>query len=196
MDDTPITKRPWFYIAAWLVFLLGLYGWQILRIGRSEVSVLYILLDLACIFPVLLLLWTAFFAQFVLPVRTASDRQRIVERLLTYLSGGHGPALFIANGVIKEHLGERNKQGPGVVWLDSASSAVTRTAVKIRQTMGPGVHFLNSGEFIAGTVDLHIQNQSLGPRESDKPYDPQNGMDFSEYQQVQDRRKQVSAWTR
>lgn len=196
MDDTPITKRPWFYIAVWLVILLGLYGWQLLRLGGVQASLLYILIDLACIFPLLLLLWTAFFAQFVLPVRTLEDRQRIVERLITYLSGGHGPTLFIANGVIKEHSGERNKRGPGVVWLDSASAAVTRTAVKIRQTMGPGVHFLDSGEFIAGTVDLHIQSHSLGPRESDKPFDPQNGNDFSEYQQVQDRRKQVSAWTR
>ena len=62
--------------------------------------------------------------------------------------------------------------------------------------MGPGVHFMDSGEYIAGTVDLHIQNQGLGPRETDRPFDPQDGMDFSEYQQVQDRRKQVSAWTR
>ncbi len=196
MDETPITKRPWFYIAVWLVILLGLYGWQILRLGGVQASLLYILIDLACVFPILLLIWTAFFAQFVLPVRTSSDRQRIVERLLTYLTGGHGPTLFVANGVIKEHSGERNKRGPGVVWLDSASAAVTRTAVKIRQTMGPGVHFMDSGEYIAGTVDLHTQNQGLGPRETDKPFDPQDGMDFSEYQQVQDRRKQVSAWTR
>jgi hypothetical protein len=196
MDETPFYRKPWFYIAWWLAILLGLYGWQVLRMGGVQASLPYILLDLACIFPILLLIWTAFFAQFVLPVRTSSDRQRIVERLLAYLSGGHGPTLFIANGVIKEHSGERNKRGPGVVWLDSASAAVTRTAVKIRQTMGPGVHFMDSGEFIAGTVDLHIQNQSVGPRESDKPFDPQNGMDYSEYQQVQDRRKQVSAWTR
>ena len=196
MDDTPFYKKPWFYIVGWLLVLFGLYGWQVLRMGGVQASILYVLLDLACIFPILLMIWTAFFAQFVLPVRTSSDRQRIVERLLTYLSGGHGPTLFIANGVIKEHSGERHKQGPGVVWLDSASAAVTRTAVKIRQTMGPGVHFMDAGEFIAGTVDLHTQNQSVGPRESDKPFDPQNGMDFSEYQQVQDRRKQVSAWTR
>jgi hypothetical protein len=196
MDDTPITKRPWFYIAVWLVILLGLYGWQILRLGGVQASLPYILIDLACVFPLLLLIWTAFFAQFVLPVRTSSDRQRIVERLVSYLTGGHGPTLFVENGVIKEHSGERHKRGSGVVWLDSASAAVTRTAVKIRQTMGPGVHFMDSGEFIAGTVDLHTQNQSVGPRESDKPFDPQNGMDYSEYQQVQDRRKQVSAWTR
>jgi hypothetical protein len=204
MDETPITRRPWFYIVVWLVILLGLYGWQILRLGGVQASLLYILVDLACIFPILVLLWTAFFAQFVLPVRTASDRQRIVERLLTYLTGGHGPTLFIENGVIKEHSGERHKRGPGVVWLDAASAAVTRTAVKIRQTMGPGVHFMDNGEFIAntvagttgGTVDLHIQNHSVGPRETDKPFAPQNGMENSEYQQVQDRRKQVSAWTR
>jgi hypothetical protein len=196
MDDTPITKRPWFYIVAWLVFLLGLYGWQVYRLWGEQSEPLNILFELLCIFPAFLLLWVAFFAQFVLPVRAASDRQRIVERLLTYLMGGHGPTLFVENGVIKEHSGERHKPGPGVVWLDSASAAVTRTATRIRQTMGPGVHFMDSGEFIAGTVDLHIQNHSVGPRESDKPFDPQNGMENSEYYQVQDRRKQVSAWTR
>lgn len=196
MDDTPLFKRPWVYIAGWLLVLVALYGWQMYRIGGVQASLLYILFDLACLFPIMLLLWVAFFAQFVLPVRTSGDRQRIVERLLTYLSGGHGPTLFIENGVIKEHSGERHKTGPGVVWLDSASAAVTRTAVRIRQTMGPGVHFLGSGEFIAGTVDLHNQSHSIGPRESDKPFDGPDGLDPGEYQQVQIRRKEVSAWTR
>src|SRR5262245_13890019 len=130
MDDTPITKRPWFYIAVWLVILLGLYGWQILRLGGVQASLLYILIDLACVFPILLLIWTAFFAQFVLPVRTSSDRQRIVERLLTYLTGAHGPTLFVATGVIKEQSGVGNKRVGGVVWCDSRSSAVTPTAVR------------------------------------------------------------------
>ena len=196
MDDIPFYKRPWFYIAGWLVTLLVLYGWQILRMGGVQASILYILIDLGCLFPALLVVWIAFFAQFVLPVRTLLDRQKIFDRLITYLSGGHGPAMFIENGIIKEHSGERLKRGPGVVWLDSASAAVTRTAVKIKQTMGPGVHFLDSGEFIAGTVDLHIQSQSIGPKESDKPFDSQDDLDISEYQQVQDRRKQVSALTR
>ena len=195
MDDTPLTKRPWFYIAAWLVALLAFYGWQILRLGGVQASLPYILLDLACVFPALLLLWIAFFAQFVLPVRTVADRQMIVERLLTYLAGGHGPALFIENGIIKEHAGERLKKGPGVVWLDSASAAVTRTAVKIKQTMGPGVHFMDAGEYFAGTVDLHTQRDGLGPRESDKPFDNGDPLD-STYREAQDRRKQVSALTR
>ena len=109
MDETPITKRPWFYIATWLVFLLALYGWQIYRLGGVQASILYILLDLACIFPLVLIIWIAFFAQFVLPVRTFQDRQKIFDRLITYLSGGHGPAMFIRNGELIKGEGEDQK---------------------------------------------------------------------------------------
>ena len=197
MDETPLTKKPWFYIATWLVFLFALYGWQIYRLGGVQASILYILLDLACIFPLILIIWIAFFAQFVLPVRTFQDRQKIFDRLITYLSGGHGPAMFIRNGELIKGEGEDQKKGPGVLWLDSASAAVTRTAVKIKQTMGPGVHFFDKGEFIAGIVDLHTQSQSIGPKESDKPFDTDNDdIDEDEYKLIQDRRKQVSALTR
>jgi hypothetical protein len=197
MDDDPIYKRPWFYIAGWLFILLLVYGLQILRMGGIRESLFEIFIDLACVFPLLLVLWMAFFAQFVLPVRTFGDRQKIFERLVTYLFGGHGPALFIENGQIKEHSGERLKAGPGVLWLDSASAAVTRTAVSIRQTIGPGVHFINAGEYIAGTVDLHLQSQVIGPKESDKPFAAKTSEQAQEeWDQVQDRRKQVSALTR
>ena len=198
MDDDPIYKRPWFYIAGWLFILLLVYGIQILRMGGINLNSLKeIAFDLVCVFPLLLILWMAFFAQFVLPVRTFRDRQRIFDRLITYLLGGHGPALFVENGKIKEHSGERLKRGPGVVWLDSASAAVTRSAVAIRDTMGPGVHFLQRYEYIAGTVDLHIQSQQIGPKESDKPFAPKKeDQPQEEWDQIQDRRKQVSALTR
>jgi hypothetical protein len=195
MDDTPFYKRPWFYIAGWLAFLLLFYGAQIYRMGGIQASFVDILIDLLLV-PMLLVLWMAFFAQFVLPVRTFRDRQKIFDRLITYLFGGHGPALFIENGVIKEHSGERLKKGPGVLWLDSASAAVTRTATAIRQTMGPGVHFIDSREYIAGTIDLHIQSHSM-PKESDNPFKPTSEFaSEEEYKQVQDRCKQVSALTR
>lgn len=170
MEDTPLRKRPWFYITAWLVILLALYGWQISRMGGVQASLLDILLDLACIFPALLIIWMAFFAQFVLPVQTFRDRQKIFDRLLADLFRAHGPALFIENGEIKEHSGERLKNGPGVVWLDSASAAVTRTATEIKQVLGPGVHFIDKGETIVGTIDLHMQTQSLGPKGNEKPF--------------------------
>ena len=197
MYDAPFYKRPWFYIAAWLAILLVVYGWQIYRMGGIQAGLIDIFIDLVFIFPVLLLFWIAFFAQFVLPVRTFRDRQKIFSRLLTDLFGGHGPALFIENGVIKEHSGERLKSGPGVLWLDSASAAVIRSAVAITKTIGPGVHFIERGEFIAGTVDLHIQSQLIGPRDSDKPFDKKaEEQSDEEYHHVQDRRKQVSALTR
>ena len=197
MDDDPIYKRPWFYIAGWLLILLLVYGWQILRMGGIRANLFEIFVDLACVFPLLLVFWMAFFAQFVLPVRTFRDRQKMFDRLITYLFGGHGPALFIENGQIKEHSGERLKQGPGVLWLDSASAAVTRTAVSIRQTIGPGVHFIGRGEYIAGTVDLHVQSQFIGPKDSDKPFAAKKeDQPQEEWDQVQDRRKQVSALTR
>lgn len=195
MDDDPIYRRPWVSIAGWLI-LVVIYFWQFQRMGGFRANQLDLLIDF-CLFLGLLLLWLAFFAQFVLPVRTFRDRQRMFDRLLTYLVKRHGPALFIENGEIKEHTGESLKTGPGVVWLDSASAAVARTPVSITQTLGPGVHFLKNGEFIAGTVDLHIQSQVVGPKESDKPFAPQ-GEDQTEeeWKQVQDRRKQVSALTR
>jgi hypothetical protein len=197
MDDEPIWKRPWFYIAGWLVILLLVYGLQILRMGGIRANLFEIFIDLACVFPLLLVLWMAFFAQFILPVRTFRDRQRMFDRLISYLLGGHGPALFIENGQIKEHSGERLKKGPGVLWLDSASAAVTRTAVSIRQIIGPGVHFISMGEFVAGTVDLHTQSQTIGPKENDRPFgSKKDGQPQEEWDQVQDRRKQVSALTR
>ncbi len=195
--ETPLHKRPWFYITGWLLVLLIAYGWQIYRMGGLRANLLEISVDLAFVFPLLLLLWLAFFAQFVLPVRTVTDRMKIFGRLIRYLFGSHGPALFIENGKIKEHTGERMKAGPGVLWLDSASAAVTRTAVAIRQTMGPGVHFTDRSEYVAGTVDLHVQSQVIGPKESDRPFEERAEDQPKEvWEQIQDRRKQVSALSR
>ncbi|HEX2991753.1 MAG TPA: hypothetical protein VHO49_13810, partial [Anaerolineales bacterium] len=197
MDERPFYRRPWFYIAGWLAFLLLMYGAQIYRMGGWRANLTDLLFDLLCVFPLFFFLWMAFFAQFVLPVKTFRDRQKIFDRLRSHFSGGHGPALFIENGVIKEHSGERLKKGPGVVWLDSASAAVTRTAVAIKQTLGPGVHFIERGEYIAGTLDLHTQVQALGPRDNDRPFgEKKEGQPDEEWRQIQDRRKMVSALTR
>lgn len=170
MDNPSPTRRPWFYIVSWLVILLAVYGWQIARMGGIQNSLYQILIDLFCVFPLLLLLWLAFFSQFVLPVQTFRDRQKIFDRLLTYLLGNRGPALFVENGNIKEHSEERLRKGQGVIWLDSASAAVTRTTTRIKQVMGPGVHFLDSGEEILNTIDLHYQVDTIGPKEDQDPF--------------------------
>ena len=199
MDETPFYKRPGFYIAGWLAFLLLFYGAQIYRMGGWRANLSTVLVDLLCIFPLFLLLWMAFFSQFVLPVKTFVNRQKIFERLISHLFGNHGPAFFIRNGEIIKREGEEKLKGPGVLWLDSASAAVTRTAVAIRQIIGPGVHFTNTYEYVEpnGTIDLHVQAQKLGPKEGDKPFaEKRDDQTKEQYQDIQNRRKQVSALTR
>jgi len=199
MDDIPFYKRPWFYITGWLVFLVIVYFWQIYQMGGVRANQYTIFKDLFCIFPLFLLFWMAFFSQFVLPVKTFRDRQKIFDRLLRHLTRSHGPALFIKDGEIKEHSGERLRHGPGVVWLDSASAAVTRTAVAFRHIFGPGVHFTDAYEYIekSGTMDLHIQLQKLGPKDGEKPFtEKKEDQSKEQYDDIQNRRKQVSALTR
>lgn len=117
-----------------------------------------------------LVLWGVFFAQFVLPVTKIEGRFKIVEHLLIYIMGKHGPAIFIENGIVHAAEGETSKRGAGVMWLDSASAAVLRTPVKFTRTIGPGVHFTTPKEQIAATVDLHTLTQTIGPDEKDDPF--------------------------
>jgi hypothetical protein len=145
--------------------------------------------------------WLVFFAQFVLPVRTFSDRLKVVDRLITYLTGGHGPAMFVENGIVRAREEEKDRKGPGVVWLDSASAAVLRTAVKFTRTVGPGVHFTESDEYIAGTADLHPLSQTIGPDEKgdqgDKdPFKATKETCPDDYEAIQKRRWETSALTR
>lgn len=168
-----------------------LLGWQ--EFGAGGVNSLAPLADLLiCL--VGAIFWMIFFAQFVLPVTKLSARARIVDRLVSYLSGYHGPAIFVENGVVRESEGELNKRGPGVVWLDSASAAVLRTAVKFTRTVGPGVHFTRSKEYIAATVDLHTLTQAIGPEDGDQPFTVKE--DDPNHEHIRKRRFETSALTR
>jgi hypothetical protein len=151
-----------------------------------------------------LFIWLAFFAQFILPVRKVGDRQKIFDRLLTYLTGGHGPAIFIENGWPRMSHEETNRKGPGVIWLDTASAAVLRTATKFTRAVGPGVVFTEGSERLAksdklpGSLDLHTQNHKIGPNEGDDPFaakKPDNVSD-EEFKFWRSRREETVALTR
>jgi len=185
MDEPRFYRRPWVYTFGWALLMGIIYLWQVRRMGGFMLSLVYIFID-GFLFVVGLLLWLAFFAQFVLPVRSFADRQKIFERLLGYISGWRGPAIFIRDGVPIERQGEEKRTGPGVLWLDSASAAVTRTPTAFKQTLGPGVHFTDYKESLAGVLDLHKQVQKLGPPEGEDPFARKGDG------QSQD----VSAWTR
>jgi hypothetical protein len=198
MDGTSSFRKKWLYIVFWLAILIVGYLLIISFIQGFWENSKNIIIDFL-VFVILLLFWMAFFAQFVLPVNTFRDRQKIFDRLITFLLGRHGPAMFIRNGEIIKREGEERKKGRGVLWLDSASAAVTRTNVKIKQTIGPGVHFIENGEYVeeTGTLDLHIQSHTIGPKELEKPFEEkQEDLPQEEWNEIQHRRKQVSALTR
>src|SRR5512143_1657904 len=114
MDELPFYRRPSFYIISRLILVLGLYGYAIYTQWRAgELSPLEIIFD-GVVFIILLLVWLAFFAQFVLPVQTFRERRRMFDRLIAYLSGLRGPAVFVKNGQAVARLGESDRTGPGV----------------------------------------------------------------------------------
>lgn len=153
--------------------------------------------DVIILIVAVLLFWLAFFSQFVLPVRTFSQRQKIFERLLLFLIGRHGQAIFFRDGQPVKGKKEEKKEGPGVLWLDSASGVVTRTDAAFKNTFGPGVNFTDKGEKIAGQVDLHTQTHGIGPRESENPWAQKTDQQSAEeLEAIQKRRNETSAWTR
>lgn len=196
MDEPRFYQKPWFYILSRTIVLLGIYAYAIQRLGGWEVNATAIPRDVLLVV-VLLLIWLAFFAQFVLPVRSLRDRQSIFARLLAYILKFHGPALFVRDGRLVKGEEEEKKRGPGVIWLDTASAAVIRTPVRFSRAIGPGVHFLAANEKIAGTVDLHLQVHTIGPHENDRPFDAQTKDQSTEnFTAVQNRRMETSALTR
>lgn len=116
--------------------------------------------------------WLMFFAQFTLPLQTTRHRLQAFLRLLYYVTGQAGPVVRVENGTIRERKAEREKNGPGVVILDTASAAMIRTPSEFTGPVGPGVYFTKRFETVAGTVDLHQQSGFIGPLEEEDPFAP------------------------
>jgi hypothetical protein len=195
-------QRPWFFPVSWTVAALIWYAIQLYRmnLGALPNYIIFIISD-GMLFVFSLVIWLAFFAQFVLPVFRFRERQKIFDRLVAHLSIGHGPAMFAENGTLVASKGEKEKTGAGVVWLDSASAAQLRTNTRFTRTLGPGVHFTNHDEYIAGVVDLHQQSLRLGPQDNDETFKTKeqliaDGKSEEEFSAIQKRRSQTSALTR
>lgn len=148
-----------------------------------------------------LLIWLAFFAQFLLPIKSLRERRDAFNRLLRYLLRSHGPAIRIENGKVKMRPGEQERSGPGVVLLDTASAAMLRTKTAFKRAVGPGVIFTEDGEFLHHeAVDLHTQVRPLpplGPLGNEDPFAPRKRKEQEEqYQARYNRRKETSGLTR
>jgi hypothetical protein len=209
-SEPPFFRRPRVQILLGIFLTLALYFYATLRAGGWLVNLLVILRDgLLC--GLFLVAWFIFFAQFILPVEKLSDRIKLLERIvLSYvpeipalgLKNIHGPAIFIKDGKIIQKVTktegevkeEIQKKGPGVIWLDSASAAVLRTAVKFTRAVGPGIVFTRRFETIAGVVDLHTQKQSIGPAEGEDPFAPKpEGMSEDKFKELQERSRWSSS---
>ena len=187
-EETRFYQRPWARVWMQLAFFIAIYLIMSYRENNWTLGV-----D-AAIFGVLLILWMFFFSQFVLPVARVADRLSIFSRLLAYLTGMHGPAIFVENGRLRQRPGESEKRGIGVLWLDTASAAVLRSETSFTRTVGPGIHFISWGEYIHQTVDLHRQTYAIGPKDGDRPFTLNK--DDPTYAEVMERRKETSALTR
>lgn len=199
MNEIRFYQKPGFKSLVLGIFLLGIYVYDFLFQGGLLHSMFGIGFDLLMFF----LLWQAcvfFYAQFILPVNIWKDRNKIAARLWLHAGNADGPAVFVQNGRLVERKEESNKKGPGVLWLDTASAVATRTDKAFKNFLGPSVHFTDKDEKIASVISLHTQSHRIGPEKDDKPFDPLKENPTEEeqkkHQEVQDRRKAVSAMTR
>jgi hypothetical protein len=141
--------------------------------------------------------WLAFYAQFILPVRSLGDRRRAAERVAAYHLGDRGPAIFIENGEVRAHRREQGRIGPGVAIIDTASAAVFRTEHSFTRASGPGIIFTRRREVPAGVIDLHRQYRTLGPLDDENPYSIQvPGETAQGFEERQSRRYETSSLTR
>ena len=186
MSPVPFRHQPSFRAVLFAIVLAATWVYDF-SLGEDRLSslaaagldlLLLCLLILACLF---------FFAQFVLPVRTLSDRLRIWGRVLRHARNAHGAAIFVQNGRRVERRGEGSKRGPGLLWIDTASAAMIRTEEGPKRVLGPGIHFTETTERIENIFSLHPQTCSIGPAQ-DEPIFRKLAEDASE----EDRRRHAS----
>ena len=151
-----------------------------------------------------LVFWHFFFAQFIFPVQTLTERLMIFNRLYLYLFGGHGPAVLIENGGYRQRKKVMERHKPGVALIDTASAAMLRTDDEYTRPTGPGVVFTNANtwprsgyEYFEGVVDLRPQSQILGPRENEDPFLPRGEKEKeAAFEERQKRRYRTSGLSR
>jgi hypothetical protein len=90
----------------------------------SQVRNLFLLTVSFVGFFVILYLSIMFVSHFVLPVQAATDRKRVFDRLLRYLTGSHGPAIFVREGKAIAKPEELRKSNAGVAFVDLSSAIV------------------------------------------------------------------------
>ena len=198
--DAPGTSGVWgkllalAYLAALVVFLATFYRLKRLRLracvamavifwlrlmqldppGLEDVrDGLVLLYALGC-FGLLFFGGLGLMAQFVLPVQTSRERLGVLGRLLWYIVGRHGPALFVKRAELVADSGELKRRGPGLILIDSNSAvalerepalppppwAAWRKPKPPVRIEGPGLVFTEADEALRAQDLLDLRRQS------------------------------------
>lgn len=188
----------WAFLIYWQgdVSLAGLMGalYALVSLRPEQIAPPYdsLLLDLGLLI-VGGLFWTLFFGLFVLPLRKPEDGLRVAAEIGRGLLGRRPAALYVQNG----RATDPETRSPHLLLLDAASAAVLRDESAYTRAGGPGLSFLQSGERLAGTLDLRIQRRRLGPLAGEDSF-MARGQDETEpaYAARQARRQEASGQTR
>lgn len=199
MLEQPGSRRAPARVVTLVLVLVATYIYQFIWQGGVRSNLAGLLFDLL-LFSLCFQAFLFFYAQFVVPLRDLKDRSQMGPRLLLHARGTHGAVIFVRNGRLVERADERQRTGPALLWVDTASAVVTRSDAGAFQAMGPGVHLVNRAETIAGVFDLHVQRCSVGPNADDDLFSRlEEGADEQarrRYADQQSRRMSVSGRTR
>jgi hypothetical protein len=157
MSREPFYRQRWFRIAIPVVVVLAAY--VLLHYNQPEETLLGWAADAVAL--IAMFVGTlALASQYILPVRTLQERQGATERLFTYVSGGHGPIVFVRDGELIGSAEELKRKGAGVILLDGSSGVVLEKGNKFSRAHGPGILFSDYRERILATLDLRKQSRS------------------------------------
>ena len=199
MSPVPLRHQPAFRALVLAVLLAATWIYDYVQSGNLRGGIIAAGLDLVLLILLGLTLLFAF-AQFALPVKTLPHRLRLAGRVWLHAWGAHGPAMFVQNGRKVGRRGEVGRTGPGLVWVDTASAALTRTEAGGQRVLGPGVHFTGRRERIENTFSLHAQTWSMGPGQDEPIFErlPELASEDerARHDAMQARRRAVSGLTR
>jgi len=170
MRPVPLRHRPASRALILAAILAATWLYDYFFQGRRSTSLTATILDLALLC-LIFLISLFIYGQFTLPLRTLEERMLVFGRLLLHARNAHGAAIFVQNGRKVERRGEASRAGPGLLWIDTASAAITRAGSGPRQVRSPGVHFLRAGEHVEATFSLHAQTYSMGPAQDTPVFD-------------------------
>ena len=157
---TPFYQQPWFgpamrWGAVALLFLVLHLAWP--TWSREDWPWLLPWLVDALGAGMVFLLSAALLSQFILPVSTPDERWKAFEHFFLYITGRHGPIIFVRNGERVESQSDVQRIGKGVVLCDAASAVVLERRQKFSRAVGPGITFTEVNEKVKEALDLRPQ---------------------------------------